>query len=202
MSVLGRTEMTAEFLDFVIFQLAPVLIDMVVGATYFGIVYGWRLLCVLGATCAVYIVVTILARPRLLALQAAAKDRQDKNAGLQNEAISQIEMVRYMAAESYEMFRLEKAVSSTQSVALEETIYSLSIEFNQFLVIHLGESLDITSAILSTNTRTTGMLVSVAMVARQITRGEQNIGSFVTFTAYVQQLLALGKILLLGWQPI
>jgi ABC-type transport system involved in Fe-S cluster assembly fused permease/ATPase subunit len=139
-SILGRADSAADFLDFVIFQLFPIFVDMGVGAIYFGIVYGWVLVAVLGLTCATYATVTTLTRPRLLRLQALKKDQEDKNAGLKNEAISQIELVRYMAAERYELFRLEKAVASTQSVSLEESIYYASIEFNQFLTLHLGGS--------------------------------------------------------------
>lgn len=112
---------------------------MGVGLAYFSLVYGWTLAAVLTLTGCAYAAVTIWTRPHLLAMETRKRDYEDTSAGIKNESIASIELVKYMAAEAYELSRLEAAVARTQSTSLELDVYRAAIEFNSFLVTHLGK---------------------------------------------------------------
>lgn len=119
--------------------MAPVVIDYVVGVVYFYYNFGMTLVLALAVTTAGYFAASLYTRQTRMRLRAVVRDREDRSAGIKNDSISQVELVKYSSAEAYEASRYLEAVIFRQRALFERIIYNRTFTFSQGLIVSVGK---------------------------------------------------------------
>lgn len=100
MSVLGRAGAAADFLEYVLFSMMPLLLDLVSASTYVTFIYGWQLTLTIVVTGVAYAAVTLYARAGFIAYGTERNERADIVSSNKNDAVSNVELIHYFSAEA------------------------------------------------------------------------------------------------------
>ena len=138
LSTLGRADSASNFLDYALFGVAPVFIDLFIGVSYIQFTYGWTVTLALGCTAAGYLGTTWLTRADQIKYRSAQRDREDRTQGIKNDSISQVELVKYSSSESYEAARYADSLIFNQRAYFEWSVYYRTVKFSQGLIVSVG----------------------------------------------------------------
>ena len=170
--MVSRASNASGFLSFALFELGPTLVDVAIGLSYLTAVYGPAVSTILVATGAGFFVTMLTTRVPQARLRSTRLDREDDVASIRTEALSNADLVRCFAAEAYESSRYKGAVCRQQRAAFDSTLLSQTTYLAETLVTDFG------------------VLLGALVVARQITLGQKDIGTFVTYISYAANTLS------------
>lgn len=139
LNTLSRAESASDFLDFALFQSGPVIIDAAIAVVYFQLSYGWPLTLALACTTLGYLGTTYWTRQAQLQYRAAQRDGEDRTAGIKDDSISQVELVKVSSSESYEAARYTDSLIYNQRAYFEWTVYYRTVNFTQGLIVSIGK---------------------------------------------------------------
>lgn len=99
LNVLDRASAASDFIEYVIFTVSPLLIELLFASVYLSSVHGWPLLCVICTTAAAYLGISLYLRDAGIAYGTQVNERSDLVASNKNDAISNVELIQYFGAE-------------------------------------------------------------------------------------------------------
>lgn len=114
------------------------MIDYGVGVVYFYYNFGAPIVGALAITTAGYLVATYLTRDARMQLRASRRDRQDRTAGIKNDSLSLVELVKYSSGEAYEASRYLESVIDRQRANFDYALYYRTYSFSQGLIMSTG----------------------------------------------------------------
>lgn len=139
-NVIARADSVSDFLEFALFHLFPVIIDLCVGSTYLTAKYGSGVTVVLLATSAGYFFALATTRTKQAQLRSERIDRGDDLSAIRTESLSHIDLVKYFAAERYEIKRYRTAYCQVQRANMTSTLLSRATDAGEDLITELGKS--------------------------------------------------------------
>ncbi|RIA92197.1 hypothetical protein C1645_710937 [Glomus cerebriforme] len=164
------TNSIISLLNQIIFQIFPVLVDIVIAVIYFVFEFGWIFGVIVFFTMGSYIFFTIVIT------EWRTKFRRDM-IELDNDARSKavdsllnFETVKYYNAEQYEVKRYDEAIRKFQIADFKVSASLNMLNLSQNLVI------------------TIGLLAGCLLCAWKVTLGEFGVGDFILFVTYINQL--------------
>lgn len=87
-------------MEFAIFNIAPLILDLVSASLYLGVVYGWPITIIVIATGVLYTVITVYSMTGVRALRTQINERSDLVSANKNDAVSNVEIIHYFSAEA------------------------------------------------------------------------------------------------------
>jgi ATP-binding cassette subfamily B protein len=169
--VIERGVKAIDFLmRFLIFSIAPLILELVLVSVIFLWVFDWRYFAVIAVSIGVYVWFTFAVT------EWRVKIRQEMNAQDQDanqkavDSLLNYETVKYFGAETREAARYDAAMAGYERAAVR-TSTSLA-------ALNAGQALIITAALVAV----------MAMAARGVLAGELTVGDFVMVNAYMIQI--------------
>lgn len=86
--------------EFVLFWIMPLLVELGSAATYLTVVYGFSLTATVICTGLAYVAVILYSRDGSIHWRTEMNEQGDQVDANKNEAISQIDIVKYFSAET------------------------------------------------------------------------------------------------------
>ncbi|MEM9147150.1 MAG: ABC transporter ATP-binding protein/permease [Pseudomonadota bacterium] len=157
-------------LRFLVFNIVPLLIELVVIAGIFWWVFGWAYMAVLVATIVAYVIFTFrVTEWRVKIRQQMNRDDQDAHQKAVDSLLN-FETVKYFDASGREAERYDTALTAYQGAAIK-TSYSLAL-------LNSGQALIIAA----------GTVGVMAMAAVAVLDGRLTVGDFVMVNAFMLQI--------------
>ncbi|MCA3503101.1 MAG: ABC transporter ATP-binding protein/permease, partial [Rhodobacter sp.] len=162
-------------LRFMLFSIGPLILELVLVAGIFWMVFGWQYMAVVLVTITLYVLFTFRVTEWRVKIRREMND-QDTDANQKAiDSLLNFETVKYFGAESREAQRYDAAMQRYESAAVKT---GLSLSF-----LNGGQALIIT----------TGLVLVMVMAALGVQRGVLTVGDFVMVNAYMIQItLPLG----------
>ena len=162
-------------LRFMLFSIGPLILELVLVAGIFWMVFGWQYMAVVLVTITLYVLFTFRVTEWRVRIRREMND-QDTDANQKAiDSLLNFETVKYFGAESREAQRYDAAMQRYESAAVKT---GLSLSF-----LNGGQALIIT----------TGLVLVMVMAALGVQRGALTVGDFVMVNAYMIQItLPLG----------
>ncbi|WP_339106952.1 ABC transporter ATP-binding protein/permease [Thioclava sp. GXIMD4216] len=158
------------FLSFLLFNILPMVIEMLFVLVIFAVAFDWRYALVLLVTIMAYVVFTLkVTEWRVRVRQRMNKADQEAN----QKAIDSLlnyETVKYFNADAWEMSRYDASMADYAKAAIR-TDRSLAF-------LNAGQALIISS----------GLCAVMVMAAMETMRGALSVGDFVMVQAYMIQI--------------
>ena len=162
-------------LRFMLFSIGPLILELIMVAVIFAVMFGWQYMAVVVVTITLYILFTFRVTEWRVQLR---RDMNDQDTDANQKAIDSLlnfETVKYFGAETREAIRYDGAMKRYKSAAVK-TGLSLSL-------LNVGQAAMIT----------TGLVIVMAMAAMGVQAGKLTVGDFVMVNAYMIQItLPLG----------
>lgn len=166
------TDSINNLLSYILFNIAPTIVDIVVAVVYFVIAFdGWFGLIVF-TTMMAYLLFTIHVTEWRTKFRRVMNERDNEARAKSVDSLLNFETVKYYGQEQYEVERLRGAIVSYQK-AEWVSLASLNL-------LGLGQNIIIT----------TGLLVGSILCAYRVSQGLLNVGDYVLFSTYIIQLYA------------
>ncbi len=166
------TQSINNLLSYILFNIAPTLVDIGVAIIYFIIAFdGWFGLIVF-TTMTGYILFTIAITEWRTKFRRVMNQLDNTTRAKAVDSLLNFETVKYYGAESYEVDRFRTAILNYQT-AQWESLASLN-------VLGLGQNVIISL----------GLLVGATLCAYRVKQGELTVGDFVLYCTYIIQLYA------------
>lgn len=131
----------AGTLDYLLFQLAPMLIKLAGSFSILALHFGPGLFGLSVITGLAYISVLELSRGKLVALGSEYRQRSDNTSAIKNESISNVELLKYFAMEPYEVTRYSRSLIGSQKADWDWDLYLFTISLLRSAIQLTGESL-------------------------------------------------------------
>jgi ABC-type transport system involved in Fe-S cluster assembly fused permease/ATPase subunit len=162
-------------LRFMLFSIGPLILELVLVAGIFWMVFGWQYMAVVLVTITLYVLFTFRVTEWRVRIRREMND-QDTDANQKAiDSLLNFETVKYFGAESREAQRYDAAMQRYESAAVKT---GLSLSF-----LNGGQALIIT----------TGLVLVMVMAALGVQKGVLTVGDFVMVNAYMIQItLPLG----------
>ncbi len=159
-----------NLLSYVLFSIAPTLVDIGVAVIYFIVAFdGWFGLIVF-TTMISYILFTIYITEWRTKFRRVMNERDNVTRAKAVDSLLNFETVKYYGAENYEVDRFRTAILSYQT-AEWKSLASLNI-------LNSGQNIIISI----------GLLVGAALCAYRVKQGDLTVGDFVLYCTYIIQL--------------
>jgi ABC-type transport system involved in Fe-S cluster assembly fused permease/ATPase subunit len=155
---------------FTILNTAPTLIEFVLTAIIFAVVYGWEYVLITAVTIYLYSWFTIRASDWRIQIR---RDMNDSDTDANTKAVDSLlnfETVKYFGNEEMEAQRFDRSMAGYERAATKVWTSLGWLNFGQGLIFGAG------------------MLAMMAMSARAVQTGEQTLGDFVFINAMLMQL--------------
>lgn len=180
----------ASALDNVLFRLLPLAFNISGSIIILATEFGPAVISVVSLTGAAYISIVSISRKRQTEFRIRYFDRADNKAAIKNESISNVELLKYLCMEPYEVSRYSKAVLQTQKAGWDNSIYSENVFLLEDTIQVCGESqiIIIMGAELLLSLAV-GTLAGAFLIANQIIKGQLDVGRFVMSLTYINSIL-------------
>ncbi len=162
-------------LRFMLFSIGPLILELVLVAGIFWVLFGWQYMAVVLVTITLYVLFTFRVTEWRVKIRREMND-QDTDANQKAiDSLLNFETVKYFGAESREARRYDAAMQRYESAAVKT---GLSLSF-----LNGGQAFIIT----------TGLILVMVMAALGVQKGTLTVGDFVMVNAYMIQItLPLG----------
>ncbi|MBY8978117.1 ABC transporter ATP-binding protein/permease [Rhodobacteraceae bacterium NNCM2] len=169
--VIDRGVKAIDFLlRFLVFNIVPLMIELVLVAIIFWAEFGWPYFAVLVVTIAAYVVFTFKVTEWRVKIRVQMNN-QDQDAHQKAvDSLLNYETVKYFDADGHEARRYDRAMAAYQSAAVR-TQTSLAL-------LNSGQAAIIAVA----------MVAVMVMTAREVMAGTLTVGSFVMVNAFMIQI--------------
>jgi len=174
--VIERGTKGIEFLlSFVLFNVLPTLLEILLVAVILWVLFDWRFTAVTLLTIVAYVWFTFAATERRIRYRRQMNQADTEANTKAVDSLLNFETVKYFGNEAHEARRFDLALADYQKAAVR-TRTSLSVlNSGQVLIVTLG------------------MTAMMALAAMGVARGTMTVGDFVMVNAYLMQLsLPLG----------
>jgi ATP-binding cassette subfamily B protein len=174
--VIERGTKGIEFLlSFVLFNVLPTLLEILLVAVILWVLFDWRFTAVTLVTIVAYVWFTFAATERRIRYRRQMNQADTEANTKAVDSLLNFETVKYFGNEAHEARRFDLALADYQKAAVR-TRTSLSVlNSGQVVIVTLG------------------MTAMMALAAMGVARGTMTVGDFVMVNAYLMQLsLPLG----------
>lgn len=155
---------------FTILNTVPTLLEFVLSAIIFAVAYGWIYLAVVAVTVWLYIWFTVKASDWRISIRKQMNESDTEANTKAVDSLLNFETVKYFNNEDMEAGRFDKAMARYE-VAATKTWTSLGwLNFGQSLIFGVG------------------MMIIMALSAREVMLGTHTVGDFVFVNALLIQL--------------
>ncbi|KDE04641.1 hypothetical protein MVLG_04940 [Microbotryum lychnidis-dioicae p1A1 Lamole] len=168
--ILGRADAINDFFQILIFSFVPVIIDLPVAAVVIGYRYGWGIVSIVTGVSIVFVATSIILAESRTKLYRKLRDESQFMHQIKTDTLFNWETVKIFTAERFESERLRNALRVYQKGSFK--VYSA---WNSLSLMQNGIS-------------SVGFLVCSFILSRRIVRGELEVGEFVTFSSFLNQL--------------
>ena len=157
-------------LRYLIFSIAPLMVELIIVAAIFWIEFGIAYFAVLVVTIAAYVAFTFSVTEWRLKIRAQMnKDDQDAHQKAVDSMLN-YETVKYFGAETREAVRYDRAMASYEEAAVRTSV-SLGL-------LNGGQAVIIAAALIAV----------MGMAAQEVMAGTLTVGSFVMVNAFLIQV--------------
>ncbi|MEO1598999.1 MAG: ABC transporter ATP-binding protein/permease [Pseudomonadota bacterium] len=169
--IIDRGVKAIDFLlRFLIFNIVPLILELLIVAAIFWSVFGWEYTAVLAVTIAAYVVFTFrVTEWRVKIRQKMNKDDQDAHQKAVDSLLN-YETVKYFDASGREARRYDTAMEAYQGAAIKTT--------ESLALLNCGQALIIAG----------GMVAVMAMAAQGVMAGTLTVGDFAMANAFMIQI--------------
>lgn len=129
-----------EVLDVALFYIFPMIFDMTGSMIVLASQFGPGILGIVAATGVGYVGILNTSRKRSAELRAEYLDRSDNKATIKNESITNVELVKYLGTEPYEVNRCFKSLLRMQKADWEYDIYRSTVSLLEEAIQVAGKS--------------------------------------------------------------
>lgn len=175
-ATVSRAERGSDFVQFVIFQLGPALLNTAVGATYFSGKYGLDVAAVLFSTAIAHYISTFASRPKQMEIAALRRDGADEQNARRADVLANMDVVKNYCLEEHESGKYRDKVSEVHRIDFEHSLLATVQVFSQDLI------------------KDVGILCGAALISRRIANGTLHIDDFVAFVTYAATTLSTGEV--------
>jgi len=157
-------------LRFMLFSIAPLIVELMMVAVIFALVFGWQYMVVVVATIVLYVAFTFKVTEWRVKIRRQMNDSDTDANQKAIDSLLNFETVKYFNAEGWEAHRYDGAMGTYEHMAVR-TGLSLS-------ALNVGQSFIIT----------TGLILVMVMSAYGVQAGQFTVGDFVMVNAYMIQI--------------
>ncbi|GAA6063468.1 hypothetical protein JCM10212_006330 [Sporobolomyces blumeae] len=168
--ILGRTDAINDFFELLLFDFVPVLVDLPVAVIVLSVRYGATIVAVVTFVSVVYVGASITLAESRVKLYRSLRDESQFMHQIKTDTLFNFETVKTTTSESFEKRRLKEALRRYQR--------------NYWNVYSAWNSL----SLLQNSISAFGLLVCSTILAHRVVTGEMDIGNYVTFVSYLNQL--------------
>lgn len=170
MSALDKGNAINSFLEMLVFNILPVIIDLFVAVVYFFIEFDVYFALIVGIMTITYLYITIKITEWRTAIRRDMVNKSREEYAVKVDSITNHETVKYFNAEEWEFRRYEEAVKTYQKAEFKLQTSLNLMNVSQNLVF------------------TIGLLATCLLSAYRVTTGRATVGSFVFLLTYLAQL--------------
>ncbi|VDL62184.1 unnamed protein product [Hymenolepis diminuta] len=164
------TSSVSSVLSYLFFNIAPTIIDILVGIVYFITAFNFWYGLIVFLTMTFYIAITIIITEWRNKLRRVMNNLNNVVGAVVVDSLMNFETVKYYNGEAFEVERYNKAIINYQRANwLNQASLSL-LNVTQSIIITLG------------------LLVGTLLCARDVVIGVLTVGDFVLFCSYILQL--------------
>ncbi|GAA5934447.1 uncharacterized protein JCM15063_004578 [Sporobolomyces koalae] len=168
--ILGRTDAINDFFELLLFDFIPVLVDLPVAVVVLSVRYGATIVAVVTLVSIVYVGASVTLAESRTKLYRSLRDESQFMHQIKTDTLFNFETVKTTTSESFEKRRLKEALRRYQK--------------NYWRVYSAWNSL----SLLQNGISAFGLLVCSFILAHRVVTGEMDIGNYVTFISYLNQL--------------
>ena len=170
--VIERGVRAIEFvLRFLLFSIAPLLLELAMIAAIFFFAFDWRFFAVVCVTVALYIAFTFRVTEWRLEIRRRMNERDMEATQRAIDSLLNYETVKYFGSERREAERYDRAMRGFAEASIET---QTTLGF-----LNAGQSLIVT----------TGLVALMALAAQGVVDGSLTVGDFVMVNAYMIQVM-------------
>ncbi|MEM6693364.1 MAG: ABC transporter ATP-binding protein/permease [Pseudomonadota bacterium] len=161
----------AFLLRFLLFSIAPLLLELVLIGVVLAWVFDIRYLLVVGATMVLFIGFTFRVTEWRVRIRKVMNDQDEAANQKAIDSLLNFETVKYFSAEAREAARYDASMEKYEDAALR-TAYSLA-------VVNVGQGLIVNG----------GLVAVMVMATLEVQSGALTVGDFVMINAYMMQVM-------------
>lgn len=170
LSALDKGSAINSFLEQLVFNVLPVIVDLFVAIVYFFVEFDAYFALIVGIMTVTYLYATVKITEWRTGIRRDMVNKSREEYSVKADSITNYETVKYFNAEEWEFRRYEEAVKTYQ-VAEWKVMTSLN-------VMNVSQNLIFTF----------GLLATCLLSAYRVTTGQATVGSFVALLTYMAQL--------------
>ncbi|GAA5822325.1 hypothetical protein JCM11251_006301 [Rhodosporidiobolus azoricus] len=168
--ILNRSEAINDFFEVLLFSFVPILIDLPVAFIVLWVRYGAVIVGVVSIVSVIYVATSITLAQSRVRLYRRVRDANQYAQQIKTDTLFSWETVKIFGADSFELLRLRNAMRKYQR--------------EYFDVYQAWNSL----SLLQNGISGFGLLVCSFILASRVVSGRMDIGAYVTFISYLNQL--------------
>lgn len=169
-SALDKGSAINSFLEQLVFNILPVIVDLFVAVVYFFVEFDVYFALIVGIMTVTYLYVTVKITEWRTEIRRDMVNKSREEYAVKMDSITNHETVKYFNAEEWEFRRYEEAVKTYQKAE-----WTLMTSLN---VMNVSQNLVFTI----------GLLATCLLSAYRVTTGHATVGSFVFLLTYMAQL--------------
>ncbi|GAA5871541.1 hypothetical protein JCM16303_000787 [Sporobolomyces ruberrimus] len=170
LQILSRTDVINDFFQIFFFDFIPVLVDLPIAFVILFFRYGGTIVGVVAVISVALIGATVTLAESRTKLYRSLQDESQLMQQIKTDTLFNFETVKTTTSEAFERKRLREAMRRYQRFSWR--VYS---GWNSLMLLQSGIG-------------SFGLLVCSFILAHRIVSGETDIGEYVTFTTYLNQL--------------
>lgn len=164
------TQSINNLLSYILFNIAPTLVDIGVAVVYFVIAFNAWFGLIVFTTMVAYILFTISVTEWRTKFRRVMNEMDNATRAKAVDSLLNFETVKYYGAEEYEVNRFRAAILSYQSAEWESLASLNLLGLGQNVIISLG------------------LLFGAILSAYRVKQGDLTVGDFVLYCTYIIQL--------------
>ncbi|KAM6178688.1 ATP-binding cassette sub-family B member 6 isoform 2-T2 [Rhynchocyon petersi] len=164
------TSSVTGLLSYLVFNIIPTLVDIVIGIIYFSMFFNAWFGLIVFLCMSLYLILTIVVTEWRAKFRRAMNTQENATRARAVDSLLNFETVKYYNAESYEVERYREAIIKYQSLEWKSSASLVLLNQTQNLVIGLG------------------LLSGSLLCAYFVTEQKLQVGDFVLFGTYIIQL--------------
>ncbi|CCG83794.1 protein of unknown function [Taphrina deformans PYCC 5710] len=170
LSALDKGSAINSFLELLVFNVLPVIVDLFVAIVYFFIQFDVYFALIVGIMTVTYLYATVKITEWRTEIRRDMINKSREEYAVKADSITNYETVKYFNAEEWEFKRYEQAVKTYQAAEWKVTTSLNVMNVSQNLIFTLG------------------LLAICLLSAYRVTTGQATVGSFVFLLTYMFQL--------------
>ena len=170
LSALDKGSAINSFLEQLVFNVLPVIMDLFVAIIYFFIKFDVYFALIVGIMTVTYLYATVKVTEWRTGIRRDMVNKSREEYAVKADSITNYETVKYFNAEEWEFRRYEEAVKTYQA--------------SEWKVMASLNVMNVTQGLIFT----LGLLATCMLSAYRVTNGQATVGSFVILLTYMAQL--------------